>query len=284
MTMSTNDPTAAAPLIRLDTVSPRLIEQFRATLGDLAGPEAVPPGLHWCLANDAVTPDLLGRDGHPRPGLFLPALFLPALSLPRRMWAGGELAFHRPFAPGGHVMRKTAVEAMQFKQGRSGPLGFLTLRHDYQVGDVVYLSERQDLVYREDPKADAHESDARESIVPAPHWSITESRAIRPSSTLLFRYSALTFNGHRIHYDYPYATEVEGYAGLVVHGPLQATWMLAMATSLFGRPPRRFSYRGLSPLICDTPIAVEASQNDDGLALRIRRETDGGLTMQATAT
>ena len=104
-----------------------------------------------------------------------------------------------------------------------------------------------------------------------------------PDPTLLFRFSALTFNGHRIHYDLPYAREVEGYEGLVVHGPLQAVWMLNLAVHAANRPVRRFAYRGLSPLICDTPVSIEARDAGGGLELRVRRETDGVVTMAARA-
>ena len=114
-------------------------------------------------------------------------------------------------------------------------------------------------------------------------WPGAAAWHVTPDPTLLFRFSALTFNGHRIHYDHPYATQVEGYAGLVVHGPLQAVWMLNLAAHLMGALPARLSYRGLDPLICNVPVAIEAREAGDGLDLRVRRETDGVATMAARA-
>ncbi len=258
---------------RSEPISQRLLDQYRATLTGTRGPGEVPPGYHWCIAPDLAAPDDLGRDGHPRTGLFL-----PALPLPRRMWAGGELRFLAPFSPGDQVTRVSTIADVTFKRGRSGPLGFVTVAHDYLVEGVPKLHERQNIVYREDPVPG--QSVRAE---PAGDWPGARCWRITPSSTLLFRYSALTFNGHRIHYDYPYATRVEGYGGLVVHGPLQSVWMQNLAAEIFGRLPAQFSYRGLTPLICDIPVTIEAREEADGLALRVRRDTDGVVTMQAQA-
>lgn len=259
---------------RSDTVSDRLIAGYRATFPGLLGPGAVPPGLHWALAPDLAGPEALGRDGHPRPGLFV-----PALPLPRRMWAGGEMTFHAPFNPGDIVDRETTVTDITFKQGSSGRLGFVTLRHQLAVAGGLRLEERQDIVYRDDPDpgAPAPQPPRADPWTPAQSWSVT------PDPVLLFRYSALTFNGHRIHYDLPYATGVEGYAGLVVQGPMQALWMLNLATQMLGRLPARFRYRGVSPLICGQPVRIEAVDQRGDIALRVRTG-DGILTMQATAT
>lgn len=258
---------------RSEPVSARLIDQFRATLHGYLARADVPTGLHWCLAPDVVEPARLGRDCHPKTGIFL-----PALPLPRRMWAGGELAFHGAFAPGDLVTRATTIEDVAFKEGRSGRLGFVTQRHVYSVGGAPRLTERQDIVYRDDSVPGT----ARPPE-PAEDWPYATTWHITPDPTLLFRFSALTFNGHRIHYDYPYATEVEGYEGLVVHGPMQAVWMLNLATHLMGHLPARFSYRGLSPLICGAPVAIEARAATGGLELRVRREADGVATMAARA-
>jgi 3-methylfumaryl-CoA hydratase len=258
---------------RQEPITDRLIDHFRVTLAGTLAEAPVPVGLHWCLVPDAVTPDLLGRDCHPKPGLFL-----PALPLPRRMWAGGEVVFHTPFAPGDMVARETTVEDVRFKEGRSGRLGFVTLRHAYRVAGALRLDERQDIVYREDPKPGAAVTPPRAEDWPgATAWQIT------PDPTLLFRFSALTFNGHRIHYDHPYATRVEGYAGLVVHGPMQAVWMMNLATHLAGRLPARFTYRGLNPLICGAAVVIEARETEGSLDLRVRRGADGVATMAARA-
>ena len=258
---------------RSEPVTERLIAQFRATLAGTLAAAEVPAGLHWCLAPDVVAPRHLGRDSHPKPGMVL-----PALPLPRRMWAGGALCFHAPLAPGDMVTRHTVIDDVTFKQGRSGRLGFVTQRHVYSVDGAARITERQDIVYREDPGPGPARAPDR-----AAEWPGAQAWHVTPDPTLLFRFSALIFNGHRIHYDHPYATQVEGYAGLVVHGPLQAVWMLNLAAHLMGHLPARFSYRGLDPLICNVPVAIEATEAADGLDLRVRRETDGVTTMAARA-
>lgn len=255
-----------------DVITERLLAEFRVTLTGTCGPGAVPPGFHWCLAPELVGPADMGRDSHPRPGLFL-----PDLGLPRRMWAGGKIEFHSPFQAGETVTRLSRIADVIYKEGRSGRLGFVTVNHRYMVGDRLRLRERQDIVYRAAGGA---------AGVPEPGeaWQTRAEWQITPDPTLLFRYSALTFNGHRIHYDHPYATEVEGYDGLVVHGPLQAVWMQNLAVEIFGGLPKAFSYRGLSPLTAGQTVTVEARDCAHGLELRVRRVADGGVTMQAKAT
>jgi 3-methylfumaryl-CoA hydratase len=258
---------------RVDTLSPRLIAQYRATLPDLAEGE-VPLGLFWTLAPDAYPPADLGRDGHPRLGLEL-----PPLPLKRRMWAGGEIAFRGAFRAGDEVVRDSRIERIAEKTGSTGPLIFVSVRHDYSVGGAVVLSERQDLVYREDPAAGAPPvvyPDAPELGPPV------AALPLLADQLRLFRFSAMTFNGHRIHYDADYARQVEGYAGLVVHGPLQAVAMMVLASRVLGRVPERFSYRGLSPLTLGQEAVVEAHGEEGGLALRVRR-TGGPVTMAGQA-
>ncbi|WMS43786.1 MaoC family dehydratase N-terminal domain-containing protein [Acuticoccus sp. MNP-M23] len=258
-----------------DVLTGRLVAEYRVTLGTMgtAAAGAVPPGAQWLLAPDTLPREELGRDGHPRPGLVV-----PKLPLPRRMWAGGEVRTAAGFAAGEQVSRRSTVADVAFKEGRSGRLGFVTVNHVYAVGGDERLTERQDIVYREDPAGPAP------TPAPGEDWSVVAARHITPDPTLLFRYSALTFNGHRIHYDAPYATSVEGYDGLVVHGPLQATWMQCLAAEMFGAAASIFRYRGVSPLTATRPVTVEARETDGGLELRVRRDEDGVVTMQATAT
>lgn len=258
---------------RREPVSERLVEGFRATLGSWLADQDAPPGLHWCLCPDMVTADQLGRDAHPRTGLFL-----PALPFPRRMWAGGSLDLTARFRPGDLVTRTTTIESIRFRQGRSGPLGFVAVRHLYAVDGQMVLDEVHDIVYRPDPVPGVAETPPVAPDLGAP----LDAMGLTPDPVLLFRFSALTFNGHRIHYDPPYATGIEGYDGLVVHGPLQAVLMLNLATRVLGRQPRSFRYRGLSPLTVGKPIAVEAHEGQGGLALRVRI-TGGPVTMEATA-
>ena len=244
---------------RHDVMDERLIAEFTATLSPyLAKATHVPAGLFWCLAPDIEPMDRLGGDGHPRLGLFL-----PDPSLPRRMWAGGELIFHEDFRPGDRVTKVGIIEDIASKTGKSGRLCFVTQRNCYSARGRLILEERQDIVYREPPlpmpRAAAVPIAAAGPAQPGPgDWVVT------PTPTLLFRYSAMTFNGHRIHYDFPYATAVEGYAGLVVHGPLQATLMLNRAIARLGRLPGRFIYRGLAPLICGRPFSVMATGGSAG--------------------
>ena len=256
-----------------EAISDRQLGHFKTVLAGTLAPLAVPPGFHWTLMPDVALPEQLGRDGHARQGIFV-----PELGLPRRMWAGGELRFVGPdLTPGDLVTRESTYDAPTYKTGSSGALAFLVAHHRILSGGTLRIEERQDIVYREDAKPGAP------TPTPAADWPEATAWSITPDPVLLFRYSALTFNSHRIHYDQPYATGVEGYGGLVVHGPLQATWMLNLATTILGRLPVIFAYRGLSPLICGTPVRVEARAAATGLDLRVRR-ADGVVTMQATVT
>ncbi|MCF3932419.1 MaoC family dehydratase N-terminal domain-containing protein [Acuticoccus sp. M5D2P5] len=263
---------------REDIVTHRLVDQFVATLAPhLAGGVEVPLGLLWCLAPDALPAANLGRDGHPRLGIVL-----PDLGYQRRMWAGGELIFEGGrLALGDTVIKTSTIDDISFKSGRSGRLAFVTLAHRYEAGGALVLTERQDIVYRDDPDPSAPPPRAPTPAAPAPDGASRLS--IETTPTLLFRYSALTFNGHRIHYDAAYASEVEGYRGLVVHGPLQATMMLNLVAERLGRPPRRFAYRGLSPLIAGGTMTVEAFEAEDGTLIARVLSPDGIETHRATA-
>ena len=257
-----------------EVVTAELVHKFRATL-DLPGGkpalgEPAPPLIHLCLAQPAVPQSGLGPDGHPARGGFL-----PPVPLPRRMWAGGAFAFRRDIRVGDTVQRVSRIADVALKEGRTGPLCFVTVEHRVEAGGAVALEERQDLVYR---AADA--GGAAKPAAPAAAGS--HRQTAEASATLLFRYSALTFNGHRIHYDRRYAMEVEGYPGLVVHGPLQATWLLNFAASIRGAPPSRFSFRGLSTLFDDDAVRLHAKEDGDRLKLWTAR--DGGpVAMSAEA-
>ncbi|PLC48786.1 itaconyl-CoA hydratase [Pollutimonas subterranea] len=225
---------------------------------DAAAPapgQALPFLWHWALFVNGVPYDEIGDDGHPQRGGFL-----PAADNRNRMWAGGRLEFLRPLLVGSPAARRSTIFAVKEKEGRTGKLLFVTVKHEYRQNGELCISEEQDIVYREPtaPKL--------EGSVPAPQaqWSET----IEPSSVRLFRYSAVTFNGHRIHYDEPYATEVEGYPGLVVHGPMIATLMCA--AFVHANPDKQvtsFAYRGLRPLIAPRPFQVAGSLTDDGATL-----------------
>ncbi|ANY15116.1 FAS1-like dehydratase domain-containing protein [Bordetella pseudohinzii] len=253
-----------------DTLDPVHAARIAATLGVAAPAEgqALPPLWQWAYFIKTVDMAGLGGDGHPARGGFLP----PADDR-NRMWAGGRVAFHQPLKVGVPAERVSTVADIKEKTGRTGSLLFVTVRHEYLQQGQAAIVEEQDIVYRQPspPKLEGSEA------APQAQWRET----VEPSPVLLFRYSAVTFNGHRIHYDYPYVTETEGYPGLVVHGPLIATSML----SAFCRahPEARlkhFAYRGLRPLICPKPFTVAGAIQEPGLA-RLWAEQDGTLAHQA---
>jgi 3-methylfumaryl-CoA hydratase len=256
---------------RQEQVTEHLVEKFKATLSPhLAKKFEVPLGLHWCLVPDVMESVLLGADGHPRLGLLL-----PDVGLPRRMWAGGEMVFARALVLGDVVDKTSTIENVSFKSGKSGDLCFVTLRHLYKVAGETAINERQDVVYRS-PSSLTGRTSYEPSAPVAADWNV------EATPTLLFRYSALTFNGHRIHYDYPYATSEEGYDGLVVHGPMQATLMLNLAAEKMKRMPKRFAYRGQKPLIAGQAFGVSAESGDSSVAATVR-DYKGIVTMTAEA-
>ena len=261
--------------VRQDILSDRLISHYRATLAPWLFDADVPLGIHWCLSPEVLEADRLGQDGHLKLGIAL-----PDLGLVRRMWAGGEIAFQGDMTPGAQVARTGTISDIAFKEGGSGRLGFVTLNNSYVAGSNEVMTERQDIVYRAAPAPGSATPPA--SAAPDRGTPLA-TVALTPDPVLLFRFSALTFNGHRIHYDRPYATGAEGYAGLVVHGPLQAILMLNLAARALGRIPARFRYRGLSPLIAGRSVAVEAFAGEGGtLDLRVR-EDGGPVTMTGQA-
>ncbi|MCB1619750.1 MAG: MaoC family dehydratase N-terminal domain-containing protein [Thiothrix sp.] len=260
------------------SLSPERVRQFNATFdreSDLSPGTEAPLLIHLCLAQPAAATASLGEDGHPARGGFL-----PPVPLPRRMWAGGELVFHAAIRIGETVTRTSTIRDVSLKQGRSGTLCFVTVDHAISSNGRLAVSERQDIVYRaaqDSAPAAGHTGSAN----PAPTG--THHRRITPTPAYLFRYSALTFNGHRIHYDAPYAREVEGYPGLVVHGPLQATLLLQYAADLQGRTPARFSFRSLSPLFNTRDFSIHATPDGDHLKLWSACE-GGPVAMEARAT
>ena len=260
-----------------DLVTSDLVRKYRATLdlppGELEEGAPAPPLLHWCLSQPADATSSLGADGHPRRGGFL-----PPVPLPRRMWAGGRLSFHSELPIGRSVQRRSRIADVSIKEGRSGPLCFVVVEHEFAVDGHVILNETQDIVYR-GPDAAATEPAAQASAAPTG----LHRREIDPLPPLLFRYSALTFNGHRIHYDLPYVTVSEGYPGLVVHGPLQATLLFNFATELQGKTPTNFSFRSQSPLFDTGPFFLNAGQVEGGVMKLWTARANGPYAMTAQA-
>ena len=238
-----------------DRLDPALAARFLATF-DLAWPRrlAMPQGIHLCLCKPDVPSRLLGGDGHPRrhDG---PGGFLPPIPLARRMWASSSFHFHRPIAIGNAIERISRIAAITAKDGASGELVFVEIDHETRANGALAVAERQTLVYRAAAGADSPLSPPEGGTQTFDPEGWDAHREIVPDPPLLFRYSALTFNTHRIHYDLPYARDVERYRGLVVHGPLTASLLLQLAGDQFGQNRlARFSFRGLSPAIAGEPL------------------------------
>ncbi len=265
-----------------DVITSALVTRFTATLdghtqiGTEPGYE-VPPGLHWCLALPATAHDDLGIDGHPAKGGFL-----PPVPLPRRMWASSDLRFHHPLRVGMDIERQSTIADVVYKQGtNAGPLVFVHVHHRYQQptarGVELLIEEQQVIVYRE------HAPYRRPPIRPSKNpLAVCSALEITPDSKLLFRYSALTFNTHRIHYDLNYTTREEDYPGLVVHGPLMATLLMHLAqASRTGQTLCGFNFRGVAPAFVDHPLHLSLEDGKSS-ALEIR-DHEEALIMTASA-
>jgi len=229
--------------------------------------DALPPLWHWLYFWDIAPRSGLGRDGHPALGGFLPPVG-PA----RRMWAGSRVLFPGTVRLGEPVTRVSTIDSIAEKTGRSGRLVFVTVRHEISGRDGLAIVDEHDIVYREDNGTNASARPGE----PAPE-SATFRKTVDPDPTLLFRYSALTFNGHRIHYDREYARDVEGYDGLVVHGPMLATMMVGLAgRSYADRRISRFEFRGLRPIL-DTDTFTVNADPDGANALSVWVANGAGL-------
>ena len=265
---------------RSDQATPTPIAALSATLDRddplLKPGDPVPPLWHWLYFLPLHRQSAIGPDGHAQRGAFL-----PPVPLPRRMWAGGRFEFIRPLRIGEVMTRTSRIVKVSTKQGRTGPLVFVLVRHEVAGTRGVALTEEHDIVYRENPQPGAPAPAPQ--VAPGDHaWA----REIRPDDVLLFRYSALTFNGHRIHYDRRYVTEVEGYPGLIVHGPLIATLLLDLLRR--NRPlatVSRFVFRAVKPLFDVTPFSVCGRLEGDGKTVKLwAKDAEGWLAMDATAT
>ena len=238
--------------------------------------EALPPGWQWLFFNPTARRSMLGTDGHPRRGGFL-----PPVALPRRMWAGSRIRYLADLPIDSKAMRHSRILKIENKSGKSGSLVFLTVQHTVSCNGTPCISEEQDIVYREASPAPT----AAGSAVPKRHneeaqWSLD----FQPDTTLLFRYSALTFNGHRIHYDQAYARNEEGYPDLVVHGPLTATLLQQFAVQHGGgRRLARFDFRGATPLFVGRAFRLEGRPAGSGALVLWARGPDGELAMSASA-
>jgi 3-methylfumaryl-CoA hydratase len=234
----------------------------------------LPPLWHWFHFLPRAPQSRLAPDGHPERGGFL-----PPIPLPRRMFAGARLVFHRPLTLGQQAVREGTILDVAEKQGKSGALAFVTVRYRYVQGGVICIEEEQDIVYRGQGRAVP--APVEQPLPPLPEEAWT--RSVTPDSRMLFRFSALTFNAHRIHYDRPYAMQEEAYPGLVVHGPLIAVLLADLVRRHDRRPLARFRFRGLAPLFDFGPVRLSGVPQGDAVTLAAHA-IDATRTMDAEAT
>lgn len=236
----------------------------------------IPPGSHWLYFLPLARQSLIDVDGHPRRGNFL-----PPIELPRRMWAGGRLAFHQPLRIGDRITRASTILKIEEKSGRSGRMVFVTVESTVSGERGLAVSEEQDIVYRDRPTANV----TMTPTAPEPARAEPQARSvIRPTPTMLFRFSALTFNAHRIHYDRDYTRGHEGYPDLVVQGPLTATLLLnLLRQTCSGRNPRKFQFRGQQPIFADRDFELTLHKvGENEVSLRALTP-DGRTAMLASA-
>lgn len=248
-----------------------------AMLGDWSGSFAegdatLPPLWHWFHFLEATARDATGPDGHAAKGGFL-----PPIALPRRMYAGGRFTFPGDLAFGAEAEKRSTIQSVAEKQGRSGPLAFVTVRHEIVQNETVMATEEHDIVYRE-----AEDPETAKPPAPRADEPVLSEETVTPDEVTLFRFSALTYNGHRIHYDQPYVTGVEHYPGLIVHGPLVAMLLFERARKIAGKRPSAFSFRAMSPVFCGTQIRLAEVAGDKGLALEARAADDRLIMISTT--
>jgi 3-methylfumaryl-CoA hydratase len=236
--------------------------------------DALPLPWHWFHFLPRAPQAALDTDGHPRRGGFL-----PPIPYPRRMFAGARMRVHRPLRVGTPAEREGTIRDVVLKAGKTGPLAFVTVAYRFLQDGALCLEEEQDIVYREPGARVTAPQPVPLPALPEGRWS----RTVQPDSRLLFRFSALTFNAHRIHYDRAYANEVEGYPGLVVHGPLTAVLLLQLVRQSTPRPLVGFSFRGVAPIFDLAPIRLVAEPQGDTVALEAQ-VADGSVALAATAT
>ena len=260
-----------------DYVTPIVEQRYRATLNmDIGNPtdgDPVTSGLHWMLGWNLVKNDELGVDSHPALGEFL-----PPVPLPRRMWAGSEIKVLKPIRVGDKVIKQSTVADIQVKEGRTGLLCFVTAEYNFLVNDEVTINEKHNIVYRDISKSGGGSGYSKDIPEKA---DLSEKIFMHP--TILFRYSAIGFVGHRIHYDHPYTVNEENYPGLIVHGPLQATYLLRAAEKLMGKQVKSFNHKVMAPVFANSEYMVGVDKMDDGSVSCWGATKEFGVTMRAEA-
>ncbi|RKE39105.1 3-methylfumaryl-CoA hydratase [Paraburkholderia sp. BL23I1N1] len=265
-----------------DIIAPAPAAALSATLDCREAPRSgdpLPPIWHWLYFWTPSPQAELGSDGHPRKGGFL-----PDLGLPRRMAAGGRITFNAALTIGSSAERVSRVMSVEHKEGRSGRLAFVTLEHEIRTNGVTAIREEQDIVYREPAQPGQPQPQLKSAPTPAPAGPDWE-RIIAPTEVLLFRFSALTLNGHRIHYDRDYAREIEGYPDLVVHGPLIATLLLdTVARFAPEAVVREYTFKAVRPTFLGNTFAICGRRAADGQSTDLwAKDHEGYLTMSARA-
>ena len=264
--------------VAYDEISVSLEKRFRATIDEDPGSpqkaEMASSGIHWALAPAIVKSSLLGKDSHPAKGGFL-----PPVPLPRRMWAGCQTKFFKQLYIGDEVKKISSIVDVNLKDGKSGLLCFVKAKYDFYVNNELVIEELHDIVYRDLLKQDK----SIRKVNTLPNFDPVYKEIIHTHPTMLFRYSAITFNGHRIHYDYPYSTQEEGYQDLVFHGPLQATLMLRAAEKYKNKKVIQFSHKGVAPVYANEDLYITIDHNLNGDIICYTNTDDAGITMKAEA-
>ena len=263
-------------VVELTAVTANLMQATLNRQPTLQTGDELPPAWHWLYFHEPVPGGSLGADGHPQLGGFMPPVNFGTGEPPRRMWAGGKLTFGQPLRLGERVTKRSTIKAIMPKEGRNGRLCFVIVEHELSVGNERRLLEEQTIVYREPVTAGGN------AVVAPPAPTNSDfSATYHPNPIMLFRYSALTFNSHRIHYDADFCRQHEGYPDLVVHGPLTATLLLDLFYRQFPyKHIATFSYRGVSPLFNPHPFTIHGTVNGEAWA----SNAHGGLAMSAQIT
>jgi 3-methylfumaryl-CoA hydratase len=277
--MSDWDAWVGRTIVQHDQLTQALLNRYRATLDSLETGTTAPQAIHWTLCTPEAATGQLGKDGHPLRS-DSPDSFFPPLPYPRRMWASSKVEFLAPICCDTEIERRSTIKAITEKSGSTGNLVFVDVGHEIFADKALCVSETQTLVYREATTAPPPPAPVHAEVDFSP-WDF--HRSLVPDEALLFRFSAITFNTHRIHYDAPYAVNEEGYRGLVVHGPLLASLLLDLAARELGaNRVKSFTFRGQAPVIANEPLHLMARQDDQALTLAALGP-DGEVRMSAEA-
>ena len=259
-----------------DIVTSSLEQRFRATLdidpGDPKTGDVASSRIHWTLAPPVYKHSDLGKDSHPKKGGFL-----PPVTFPRRMWAGCETDFYSKLYIGDKVTKISSVDDISLKEGKSGKLCFVKAKYEFYVNNEIKIKEFHNIVYRE------ISTNQNIQKVELPFEKFDNEKSIYTHPTIMFRYSAITFNGHRIHYDYPYSTKEEFYPDLVFHGPLQATLLLHLSEENANKTAKKFIHRGVSPVFANMNLNLKLKKIDDEEYHSFSETDQHGMAMEGKA-